>query len=234
MSRVAPQKAISINRNQPGKLCPCFYSLVRMGWDEGLSSLSQAENDSTVKATWFMVAILFLVAVPGSYWYGTQVSTVAQTKPTSQLVQLSIIPDWGGNTVDAFVLSSALNGTGPTPDNTIIVTANLPVTFIITSLDSAVNENFTGNVTLPFTLYNDTSNGQVAVQYVNGESISNMPVGHSFTVPAFGINIPNPPNTIVTFTYTFTKPGTYAYSCAIPCGAGMDKIGYMMGSIIVQ
>jgi len=181
-----------------------------------------------------MVAILLLVAVPGSYWYGTQVTAVTQPKPTSQVVQLDIIPDWGGNTVDAFVLSSALNGTGPTPDNTIIVTANVPVTFIITSLDSAVNQNFTGVVSQPFTIYNDTDNGQVAVQYVKGESISKMPVGHSFTVPGLDINIPNPPNTIVSFTYTFTKPGTYTYLCTIPCGTGMNKIGYMTGSIIVQ
>ena len=181
-----------------------------------------------------MVAILFLIAVSGAYWYGTQVSVVTQTKPISQVIQLDIIADWGGNTVDAFVLSSALNGTSPTPDNTIIITANVPVTFIITNLDSAVNKNYTGIVSVPFTLYNDTNSEQVAVQYVKGESISNMPVGHSFTIPAFGINIPNPPNTIVTFTYTFTTPGTYAYLCTIPCGAGMEKIGYMMGSIIVQ
>jgi heme/copper-type cytochrome/quinol oxidase subunit 2 len=199
----------------------------------GLSSLSRAENGSRIE-TWVMVAILFLVAVPGSYWYGTRVSTVTQTQPTSQVVQLDIIADWGGNTVDAFVLSSALNGTNPTPANTIIVKANVPVTFIITSLDSAVNQNFNGTVSVPFTLYNDTGSAQVAVHYVIGQSISNIPVGHSFTVPAFGINIPNPPNSVVTFTYTFTKPGTYSYYCTVPCGAGMDKIGYMMGSIVVQ
>jgi len=61
-----------------------------------------------------------------------------------------------------------------------------------------------------------------------------LPIGHTFTIPKLDINIPLPPDTVVSFNYTFTNPGTYEYLCVTPCGPGMGQLGYMVGYIIVQ
>jgi hypothetical protein len=58
------------------------------------------------------------------------------------------------------------NGPGPN-NNNVTVPVNEPITFVITNLDTALNLNFTGNVTLPF-IYNDTASGQVPVDYSTG------------------------------------------------------------------
>jgi plastocyanin len=96
-----------------------------------------------------------------------------------------------------------------------------------------VNENFTGVASMNFTIYNDTTSGQVALHYSKGQSVSKLPVGHTFTIPSLNINIPIPPDTIVTFTYTFSKSGVFGYLCETPCGPGMGLTGYMNGYIIV-
>ncbi len=219
--------------------------------------MSQAENHSIVKATWFMVAILFLVAVPGSYWYGTQVSTVTQSITATEtttvsppaasapatVVNLDVIPDWGGATYDAFIIPSSVNGTLPKPgtnsthpgpnDNNVTVPAGVAVKFVITNLDTAVNMNFTGSASTDFTMYNDTATGYVALHYTKGQTLPRLPVGHTFTIPSLNVSLPLPPDTVVTFTYTFTTPGVYEYMCMAPCGLGMGLTGYMDGYVIV-
>jgi heme/copper-type cytochrome/quinol oxidase subunit 2 len=168
----------------------------------------------------------------------------AISKNETITVTLYIIPDYGGPGYDAFVLASNFNGTLPTHatnstppgfnNNTIIVPSNVPIKFIIINLDTMVF-NITTKVTVPFTVINDTEeSGQVATTYTPGMQLVNFPASHTFTINQLNINIPIPPSTIVTFTYTFTQPGQYVYDCITPCGPGMGLFGYMQGYLIVK
>jgi hypothetical protein len=166
-----------------------------------------------------------------------------QSSPTSQsnVVYLYVVPDFGGSTYDAFVLPASFSGatpnatshTGTAPNNNITVPHGVPIKFVISNIDTALNQNFTGRVSVPFTLYNDTNSGQVAVQYTQGETISHLAISHNLAIPDLQVNIPIPPDTMVVFTYTFSTPGVYSYLCTTPCGAGMGLAGYMNGYIIV-
>jgi hypothetical protein len=202
---------------------------------------------------WLFVGLLIGISI-GYTFYQTDIaaylphsSSVTQTVTTSapsseRTVNLLVIPDWGGSTYDAFVIPANANGTIPKPgtnstrpgpnDNNVSVPANQPITFVITNLDTALNLNYTANVTLPFTIYNDTASGQVPVEYSTGQSVK-LPVSHTFVVTGTNVNIPIPPDTIVTFTVTFTTPGDYLYYCSAPCGLGMGLMGYMEGYINV-
>jgi hypothetical protein len=201
-----------------------------------------------------LVAEFVLVLVMGLSVGWLSESFIVQSRPSApmgpapvtlspaRVVNLDVIPDWGGATYDAFIVPANANGTMPKPttnstkpgpnDNNITVPANVPVTFVITDLDTALNLNFTANATIPFTIYNDTASGQVQVQYNVGELVK-MPVSHTFTVAYTDVNIPLPPDTIITFTVAFTKAGVYMYFCTAPCGLGMGLPGYMEGYIIV-
>lgn len=177
----------------------------------------------------------------------TSTQTTTVTPPiapvTTEVVRLDVIPDWGGAGYDAFVIPSYANGTTPRPatnttgpgpnDNNITVPAGVAVTFVITSIDTGVNENFTGTASTDFTIYNDTASGYVALHYSKGQPVSKLPIGHTFTIPTLNINIPIPADTLVTFTYTFSNPGVYQYLCETPCGPGMGLTGYMNGFVIV-
>jgi heme/copper-type cytochrome/quinol oxidase subunit 2 len=209
-----------------------------------------------------MIAPLVLMLVVGlaaGYEAGTTISgthvvtqsvTAIQTMtispkvvpPAATVVNLDVVPDWGGATYDAFVIPSNVNGTLPkagnnsTPpgpnDNNITVPAGVAVRFVITNLDTAVNMNFTGTASTGFTVYNDTASGYVALHYSKGHELPKLPVGHTFTIPSLNVSIPLPPDTVVTFTYTFTTPGVYEYMCETPCGLGMGLTGYMDGCVI--
>ena len=207
-----------------------------------------------------LVAVLFVIVLVIGLsvgWLGsmsvaprniTLTQTTTLTSPvapaTAEVVNLDVIPDWGGTGYDAFVIPSYANGTTPRPatnstgpgpnDNNITVPAGVAVAFVITNIDTGVNENFTGPVSTNFTIYNDTASGQVALHYVKGHSVSKLPIGHTLTIPSLNVNIPIPPDTIVTFTYTFSTPGLYEYMCEAPCGPGMGLTGYMNGFVIVS
>jgi heme/copper-type cytochrome/quinol oxidase subunit 2 len=173
---------------------------------------------------------------------GSTTST-AESNSSNTIANLVIVPDFGGSGVDAFVLASnlasgtvptpATNTTGPGPnDNNITIAAGTTVTFVLTSIDTAVNENYSQPVQTPFTVYNDTANGVIASNYTKGQSLF-MQMGHTFTINSMGVNVPIPPDTIVKFNLTFSKPGTYEYVCLTPCGPGMGINGYMQGYVIV-
>jgi len=165
------------------------------------------------------------------------------TSVAATVVNLDVIPDWGGATYDAFVIPSAINSTLPKPgsnstlpgpnDNNVTVPAGVAVRFVITNLDTVVNMNFTGTASTDFTVYNDTTTGYVALHYTRGETLPRIPVGHTFTIPSLNVSIPLPPDTVVTFMYTFPTPGVYEYICMAPCGLGMGVTGYMDGYVIV-
>jgi len=201
---------------------------------------------------WMFVGLLIGTAI-GYTFYQTDIATYlphsvgtssesTATVPTNSVVNIDVVPDWGGSGYDAFIIPSNANGTIPKPatnssapgpnDNNITMPVNASVTFVITNLDTAVNLNFTGNVTLPFTIYNETASGQIPVRYSSGEAVG-LPVSHTFVVAATDLNIPIPPDTIVTFNVIFTKPGAYLYFCSAPCGPGMARVGYMEGYINV-
>ena len=168
----------------------------------------------------------------------------SQNSPSAQannVVYLYVVPDFGGSTYDAFVLPASFSGNTPNasstagaaPNNNITVTHGVPIKFVISNIDTAVLQNFTSQVSVPFTIYNDTNSGQVALQYTQGESISKLAISHTFAIPDLQLNIPIPPDTMVVFTYTFSTPGVYTYLCTTPCGAGMGLAGYMLGYITV-
>ena len=179
-----------------------------------------------------------LAGVVSSLMTSTQSSPATQS---SNIVYLEVVPDYGGSGYDAFVLPTSLSGSTPNasstagaaPNNNITVSHGVPIKFVIINIDTAVNENFTGQVSVPFTLYNDTNSGQVALQYTQGETISNLTISHTFSIADLQVNIPIPADTMVVFTYTFSTPGVYAYICTTPCGPGMGLAGYMLGYLIV-
>jgi len=190
-----------------------------------------------------VVAAVVLSGLLGFY-FNSITSTSTSQKVQSSIVSLDVMPDWGGSGYDAFVLAGNINGNVPTPatnttgpgvnNNNITISTGSTVQFVITSTDTAINANFTNQVSTPFVLYNDTDSGQAAIQYSKGQFVTNLPVGHTFTITNLGINIPIPPTTIVTFSYTFSAPGVYMYECETPCGPGMGLAGYMNGFIIVK
>jgi len=183
--------------------------------------------------------------------FGQKIQSVPQTatvslpqQSASNVVNLDIIPDWGGGGYDAFLIPSSANGRGPPRssngtaqgpnDNNVTVPFGVPVTFVISNLDTAVLENYTGRASVAFVIYNNTDSGQTAVSYSQGQDVGTLPIGHTFSIPGLNLDIPIPPDTIVTFTYTFAAPGVYEYMCETPCGPGMGLVGYMNGYLIVR
>ena len=89
---------------------------------------------------------------------------------------------------------------------------------------------------------------------VNNSNVGNG-VGHTFTIPALGINVPlaglnenanvcgvapcttSSPRNVIHFSFTTPGPGNYRWQCFVPCGAGwlfgngggMSQLGYMGG-----
>ena len=189
-----------------------------------------------------VIALIVLVAGLG-YGVGYSVSQGREAvERQSNVVSIEVVPDFGGATYDAFVVSNNVTGNIPQAgkggaaslDNSVTVPVGVPIRFVITSIDSAKNMNFSASVTVPFTVYNQTENGTVALNYQQGQNISKLVVGHTFTIDSLGINIPIPPNTIVAFNYTFTQSGSFFYRCTIPCGLGMNLMGYMQGFVIAK
>ena len=124
--------------------------------------------------------VIVAVVISGLLGYYYAASTVTPTSSSSSktqgnIVNLEIVPDFGGPGYDAFVLSSSLqNGVTPTPasnttapgtnDNNITVSSGTTVTFVLTSIDTAVLQNFSGKLTTSFTMYNDTADGVISSQ----------------------------------------------------------------------
>ena len=189
-----------------------------------------------------MVIVLLVLVAGLGYFVGYSVSQAREAvEPQRNVVSIEVVPDFGGATYDAFVVSENVSGNIPPAgsggaaqlDNSVTVPVGVPIRFVITSIDSAKNMNFSGSVTVPFTVY-QTENGTIALNYRQGENISNLVVGHTFTIDSLGINIPIPPMTIVSFNYTFTQTGSFFYRCTIPCGLGMNLMGYMQGFVIAK
>ncbi len=205
------------------------------------TEISTSTATQTHTSTSLITTTITQQGAPGAV---TTVTATTTVHPESNVVNLAIVADYGGAGYDAFVKADYLNATvpdhatnttSPGPvDNNVTVSAGTSIKFVILNTDTALLENFSGQVTTPFAIYNDTDDGQVSLQYKAGTTVSDLAISHTFTVAELGLNIPIPPDTVATFTYTFTKPGVYKYFCATPCGDGMGAGGYMYGYITVQ
>jgi len=228
------------------------YSGFRLSFPEKTITLVGERKDvpqaSGIRLRSLSAAVLFIIVLVvglGAGYIVASLTPLAKTSSapaTGQVVSLDVVADWGGPGYDAFIIPSAVNGTVPIStvkgspginNNTIFVEANEPVTFVITDTDTAINLNYTEAAKLAFTVYNETSTGQAPVHFSPGQSVE-MPVAHTFVVAGTNVDIPLPPDTIVTFTTTFTAPGRYPYYCTAPCGPGMEVLGYMMGTLVVK
>jgi len=216
-----------------------FHALMYISMTEKRRNMGKLKN-------YVIIALIIVIIALGAtivYYNFNSQRTQAISKKETTTVTLYVIPDYGGAGFDAFVLASNFNGTLPTHatnntppgfnNNTVVVPSNVPIKFIIINLDTAIY-NVTAKATVPFTVINDTESGQVATTYTPGMQLVNFPASHTFDIVQLNISIPLPPSTIVIFNYTFTKPGTYVYTCITPCGSGMGLFGYMEGYIIVE
>jgi len=179
----------------------------------------------TITAIGAVLCCVFLGLSLGMLASGATVNlSWSQPKPVHS-VSLTVIPDFSGNTYDAFVFSDGLQ-----PAKQIHVSAG-EVNFTISNLDTALNLNYGKPATIGFTFMNDTSNGMVPIHYNSGDAV-NLVIGHSFTIQGIG-EVPIVPGTTTSFTVDL-KAGTYQFYCIVPCGPGMSLPGEMRGEIVVS
>ncbi|MDG6904336.1 MAG: hypothetical protein JRN20_00965 [Nitrososphaerota archaeon] len=203
-----------------------------------------ARDRQTIILALIVIAAVVVSGLLGYYISASNSTSHGNSNTQSNVVNLEIIPDYGGSGYDAFVLASNFeNGNVPAPatnttapgvnNNNITASVGSTVTFVLTNIDTAVNENFSGTLPTPFTVYNDTDSGVIASQYSAGQSTA-LAMSHTFTITQLGVNVPIPADTVVSFKLTFSKAGTYLYECETPCGPGMGLVGYMSGYVIVK
>ena len=195
-----------------------------------LKTQSGGTKWGTVAALGLVVLCVISGLILGFLATGAQLnfSFGGTSNPKVQNVAISVVPDKNAPTQDAFILAGNPN------NDTIYTKVGQLVSFTITTDDNARNMNFSGNAGLPFTVlaYNKNGTAIVSTSY-SAQDGNGMVVAHTFTMTSF-FSIPLPPISIVTFSYTFTKAGTYLYQCLVQCGAGMGIPGYMSGEIVVQ
>ncbi|MCI4352617.1 MAG: hypothetical protein L3K14_04435 [Thermoplasmata archaeon] len=82
------------------------------------------------------------------------------------------------------------------------------------------------------------------LELLNGTPIGNVPgtnVAHTFNIPAIGLQILSPGQSVVQFTVDLTRAGELIWYCFAPCGTGpnpynsapMNVPGYMTGTVTV-
>jgi hypothetical protein len=83
------------------------------------------------------------------------------------------------------------------------------------------------------------------LETVNGTAMGVIPsadVAHTFSIPALGLNLPSPGQSIVATSVWFNQTGSFTWLCEAPCGAGPDPYdsapmgvpGYITGTLTVQ
>jgi hypothetical protein len=179
----------------------------------------------TITAIGAVLSFVFLGLSLGMLASGATVNlSWNQPKPV-HTVALSVIPDYSGNTYDAFVFSDGLK-----PAKQIHVSVG-EINFTISNLDTALNLNYNKAASLSFTYLNDTNNVMVPIHDNTGDNV-NLVIGHTFTIQGVG-EVPIVPGTTTDFTVNL-KPGTYQFYCLVPCGPGMSVPGEMKGQIVVS
>ncbi|HVH16267.1 MAG TPA: hypothetical protein VNA15_11205 [Candidatus Angelobacter sp.] len=178
----------------------------------------------TITAIGAVLSFVFLGLTLGMLASGATINlSWNQPKPVHS-VSLTVIPDFSGNTYDAFVFSDGLQ-----PAKQIHVSAG-EINFTISNIDTALNINYSKPATIGFTFMNDTNNGMVPIHYNPGDAV-NLVIGHTFTIQGIG-EVPIAPGTTTSFVVDL-KPGTYQFLCIVPCGPGMSVTGEMQGAIVV-
>lgn len=82
------------------------------------------------------------------------------------------------------------------------------------------------------------------VELINGTSVGRVGaanVAHTFNIPALGLQVLSPGQSVVQFSLDVTQSGEYIWYCFAPCGTGadpyntppMDVPGYMTGTMTV-
>jgi hypothetical protein len=82
------------------------------------------------------------------------------------------------------------------------------------------------------------------VEWLNGTPYAILPfsnVAHTFSIPALGLNVLSPGQSVVTFSMDLVNPGNFTWFCMAPCGAGQNPYttapmgvpGYMSGTMTV-
>ncbi len=178
----------------------------------------------SITAIGAVLSFVFLGLTLGMLASGATINlSWSQPKPVHS-VSLTVIPDFGGNTYDAFVFSDGLQ-----PAKQIHVSAG-EVNFTSSNIDTALNMNYTKPATIAFTFMNDTSKGMLPVHYNSGDAVK-LTIGHTFTIQGLG-EVPIVPGTTTSFMLSL-KPGIYHFLCIVPCGPGMSIPGEMLGEIVV-
>jgi hypothetical protein len=106
----------------------------------------------------------------------------------------------------------------------------------------------TGVVNNRITLVNNTlvnsTMGSSGILIRGVENVSSLPeseIGHTFTIPSLGINVPVATLSTEVAYFTLSTPGKYSWFCMTACGSGSDGLGgamstpgWMSGSVVVQ
>ena len=83
------------------------------------------------------------------------------------------------------------------------------------------------------------------VEMINGtpySTVATANVAHTFSIPALGLNVLSPGQSVVSFAVVVTNSGTFSWFCMAPCGTGpggftggaMSNPGYMSGTVTVS
>ncbi len=183
------------------------------------------------------VAALFVVGAPGFTRLQTPAAQAAST---------------GANQVDlAIVTNAGAQGNEPAyVPSSFSIPANQPVTITVTDMDGntplppslASHSKVTGVAggVMSVTPISATLPNQVTGKPQNLKAISPEAVGHTFTIPSLGINVPIAGHSRTSFTIDIPKAGSYHWQCFDPCGSGpngfggaMAEPGFMSGVVTV-
>lgn len=91
------------------------------------------------------------------------------------------------------------------------------------------------------TLYSEVNSASFFSNSTPVSSVSANNIAHTFTVSAFGLNIPIQPQTVTHAQFVITTGGTATWQCDADCGSGslglsgaMATPGWMLGSITIS
>jgi hypothetical protein len=181
------------------------------------------------------LGLVSLLAIGGLAACGAQAT--AQTVPSAKTATLAL---------NILATKPGTQDDGPLYDNTAItLPANALVTVSITDQDPGDDVLPTNS---PFGKVTGTVGNTASLDGVPYSSVALDKVGHTFTVPQLGLNVPIPGDVpsgqqaiTVTFSFRTGAAGTYMFQCFVPCGDGptgwdgpMATMGYMMGKITVK
>ncbi len=89
-------------------------------------------------------------------------------------------------------------------------------------------------------LYTQVNSASFFSNSTSVSSLSGNNIAHTFTVSAFGLNIPSQPQTVTHATFVITAGGTATWQCDADCGSGslglngaMATPGWMLGTITI-